>query len=86
MEADYIAQALHTIICITSPERIILGGGVMQQPQIFPLVRQRTLQSLNGYVQHPEILENISQYIVPPALGNHAGVLGAIALARQAFN
>jgi fructokinase len=85
LEADYIAQALHTIICITSPERIILGGGVMQQPQIFPLVRQRTLQSLNGYVQHPEILENISQYIVPPALGNHAGVLGAIALARQAF-
>lgn len=86
LEANYIAQALQSIICITSPERIILGGGVMQQQHLFPMVRLKVVQFLNGYVQHPEILEHTDRYIVPPALGNYAGVLGAIAMASQVFN
>jgi len=85
LEAHYLAKALHTLICTLSPERIILGGGVMNQPQLFPLVRQKVLESLNGYVQHLQILENIEKFIVPPGLGNQAGVLGAIALAMDAF-
>ena len=48
-----------------------------------PLIRRKTQASLNGYVQSPAILENIDTYIVPPALGGRAGVLGAIALAQQ---
>jgi fructokinase len=56
----------------------------MDQPQLFPLVRQKMVELLNGYVQAPAILENINTYIVPPGLGNRAGVLGAIALAQQA--
>ncbi|HQN00251.1 MAG TPA: fructokinase, partial [Candidatus Hydrogenedentes bacterium] len=36
------------------------------------------------YIQSPAILENMDQYIVPPGLGNRAGVLGALALARAA--
>jgi len=67
-----------------SPQRIILGGGVMSQPQLFPLVRRKTLEYLNGYVQMPQILERIDEYIVPPALGGSAGVLGAIALGQAA--
>jgi fructokinase len=55
----------------------------MEQPQLFPLVRQKTLDYLNGYVQSPAILEQIDRYIVPPGLGNQAGVLGAIALGQQ---
>lgn len=86
LEADYLAQALRTFICTLSPQRIILGGGVMEQPQLFPLVRQKTRDYLNGYVQHPAILEQIDSYIVPPGLGNRAGVLGAIALGQQALN
>jgi fructokinase len=84
LEAHYIALALQSLICTLSPQRIIIGGGVAQQPQIMPLVWQKTQSALNGYVQSPAILENIDTFIVPPALGGHAGVLGAIALAQQA--
>lgn len=80
--AEYIAQALTNYIFTLSPQRIILGGGVMSQPHLFPLVRQRVAALLNGYVQAPAILESIDTYIVPPGLGNRAGMLGAIALAQ----
>jgi fructokinase len=83
LEAHYIALALRSFICTLSPQRIIIGGGVAQQPQIMPLIRQKTLATLNGYVQSSAILENIDTYIAPPALGGQAGVLGAIALAQQ---
>jgi fructokinase len=82
LEARYIALALSDYICTLSPQRIILGGGVMKQTQLFPMIRQQVQQLLNGYVQSPEILQRIDAYIVPPALGDQAGVLGAIALAQ----
>jgi fructokinase len=84
IEAEYIALALMNYICTLSPQRIILGGGVMSQPHLFPLVRQRVQALLNGYVQSPAIIADIDSYIVPPGLGNQAGVLGAIALAQRA--
>lgn len=84
LEAHYLALALHSFICTLSPQRIIMGGGVMAQPQIFPLLRQKVQASLRGYVQHTAVLENIDSYIVPPALGGRAGVAGAIALAELA--
>jgi fructokinase len=83
LEAHYIAQALQTFICTLSPRKIILGGGVMQQAHLFPMIRAEVVQLLNGYVQSPAILEHIDEYIVPPGLGGRAGVLGAIALAQQ---
>jgi fructokinase len=83
IEAETIAQAMHSMICSFSPQRIILGGGVMQQSQLFPLIRRQTLKLLNGYVHHPVILEHIDSFIVPPALGSKAGGLGALALAMQ---
>jgi fructokinase len=85
LEAHYLAIALHGFICTLSPQRIILGGGVMNQTQLFPLVRQKTVESLRNYVQHPILLEKIDEYIVPPGLGSYAGVLGAIALAQDAI-
>ena len=84
LEAGYLALGLVSIICILSPERIIMGGGVMEQRQLFPLVRGRVRELLNGYLQAPAIMDRIDEYIVPPGLGNRAGVLGAIALAQQA--
>lgn len=84
LEAHYLALALRTFICTLSPQRIILGGGVMEQPQLFPLVRRKTREYLNGYVQHPAILTAVDDYIVSPGLGNQAGVLGALALAMAA--
>ena len=84
LEALYLALALSIYICILSPQRIVLGGGVMHQNQLFPLVHDRVQAILNGYIQAEEILEHIDTYIVPPGLGSHSGVLGAIALAMQA--
>jgi fructokinase len=85
LEANYIGHALTNVICMLSPKRIIIGGGVMQQLQLMPLVRQKVLELLNNYIQSPGILEHIDETIVPPALGNRSGVLGAIALARNAL-
>jgi len=85
LEAEYLALGLVNFICTLSPQRIIMGGGVMQQPHLLPLVRRRVQDLLNGYLQVPMILERIDDYIVPPELGNRAGVLGAIALGQQAM-
>jgi fructokinase len=84
LEANYLALGLVNLICTLSPQRIILGGGVMQQTHLFPLIRVRVRQLLNDYLKTPTIRENIEDYILPPGLGNRAGVKGAIALAQQA--
>lgn len=81
MEANYLALALANYVFTLSPQRIILGGGVMQQTQLFPLIRARLLEIINGYLRSPQILSGIDEYIVPPGLGSRSGVLGAIALA-----
>lgn len=83
LEAYYLSVAAHILICTLSPQRIILGGGVMNQKHLFPLIRDKTLESLKNYVQHPTLLDRIDKYIVPPGLGNRAGVLGAIALGQD---
>lgn len=83
LEADYIAQALSTLICSFSPEKIILGGGVMSQEHLFPRIHLRTREYLNNYVQSDMIRNHIDEYIVPPGLGNKAGMLGAIAMAHD---
>jgi fructokinase len=85
LEANYIALALVNCITILSPQRIVLGGGVMAKELLFPLIRARVQELLNGYVQSTAIISAaIDSYIVPPSLGARAGVLGAIALAEQA--
>ena len=85
LEATYLAHGLASLICTLSPQRIIMGGGVMQQPHLFPLVRAKTQALLNGYVQAPQILSDIEAYIVPPGLGSQSGMLGALVLAEQAL-
>jgi fructokinase len=84
LEATYIAEAMRSVVCILSPQRIILGGGVMSQPHVLPLVRTKLLETLNGYIQAKALIDDIESYIVPPSLGNQSGVLGAIALGMKA--
>lgn len=84
LEAHYLALGLTSIICILSPQRIVLGGGVMERSFLYPQVRAEVRDLLNGYIQAPAITEEMEGYIVPPALGRRAGVLGAIALAATA--
>lgn len=84
LESDYIASALCDYVLILSPQRIILGGGIMQRPFLFPLIRHKVLELLNDYVKSESLLKRIGEYIVPPALGDQSGSLGAIALAQLA--
>jgi fructokinase len=84
LEANYLALALVNFILILSPQKIILGGGVMDNKFLFPIIRKKVLNLLNKYITTPGLLEKIDTYIVPPSLGNKAGVLGGIALAMRA--
>ena len=85
MEAYYIAQAITDYILSYSPQKIILWGGVMHQEKLFGMVRKEVLNLLNGYVAHEMITEHIDQYIVPPALGENPGIMGAIKLGLDAL-
>jgi fructokinase len=82
LEAHYLALALVNLTVTLSPQRILLGGGVMQQPQIFELLRADFARVLNGYVQHPEVLDRLDDFIQPPGLGSRAGILGSLVLAE----
>jgi fructokinase len=81
LEAHYLALGLVNFIVPLSPQRIVMGGGVMEQLHLFPRIRREVQTLLNGYIQSPALGAEIDGYIVAPALGNRAGVLGAIALA-----
>jgi fructokinase len=85
LEADYLALGLVNVISTLSPERIILGGGVMKERSLLPLIRSRVRELAAGYFEAPQLSDAIDEYIVPPALGDRAGVLGALELARVAL-
>ncbi|MGM0884215.1 MAG: ROK family protein [Bacillota bacterium] len=85
LEAYYLAQALVNFILILSPEKIILGGGVMKQTQLYPLIQLQLNKLLNGYIHHSALAEGNGNYIVQPALGDNAGLAGALALADRAL-
>ena len=81
LEAYYIAQGLMNFILTLSPEKIILGGGVMKQKHLFPKIRKNVIELLQGYLHTNQILKDIDNYIVYPELNEEAGLLGALALA-----
>lgn len=80
LESEYIAQALVNIIMVLSPQKIILGGGVMHQTQLFSLIRKKVLKRIHGYIVTSE-LNDIEHYIVPASLNDDQGILGGIKLA-----
>ena len=80
MEAYYIGQALVDLILVLSPERIILGGGVMHQEHMMPLVREEVRKQLGGYIKTKE-MEDLEHYIVLPSLNDNQGIMGALKLA-----
>ena len=80
MESSYIAQGLANLICVLSPQKIILGGGVMHRESLFPMIREKVLKELNGYIKTKQ-LDDIDNYIVPAGLNDDQGIMGAIKLA-----
>ncbi len=89
LEADYIAIGTYDLICTLSPQRIILGGGIMNHPNLLEKVQQKVVTLLNKYVPALDSPEKISTYLVRPALVDVksniplSGVLGAIVLAKR---
>jgi fructokinase len=83
LEADYLALGIVNLVCTLSPQRVIVGGGVMRQPLLLPLIRLRIRELLAGYIAAPELAESIDDFVVAPALGERAGLVGAIELAQQ---
>jgi fructokinase len=82
--AESLAYGLSNVITTLSPRRIIMGGGVLKQPALLQLVRSNVVKMLNGYINVPEMKE-IEKYIVPPGLGDHSGICGAIVLGLEAI-
>lgn len=83
LEAQYLGHMVTNLILTLSPQRIVIGGGLMAHPGLLEKVQVETQYLLNGYLQVGEILNEIDKYLVPPKLGDQAGVLGALALAQQ---
>lgn len=88
VEAYYLAQLVMTLVLIASPQRIVLGGGVLAAEGLLARVRSDATELLNDYVAVPSVTrepegEGMVNYLVAPGLGNHAGILGAIALAQD---
>ncbi|MEG0640522.1 MAG: ROK family protein [Clostridia bacterium] len=85
IEAYYLAQMCVNLILTLSPERIILGGGVMQRQSLFPKVRKEVLRLLNGYVQTPQVLAHMDEYIVAPKLFPVSGLVGSYLIGKKAM-
>ena len=84
IEADYLAQMCHNAIMSFSPEKIILGGGVMQQDFLFPMIRAKTIEYLGGYISSESVNHGLEDYIVAPGLGINSGLFGSYLLAKKA--
>lgn len=80
LEAFYIGQAICNYILLLSPECIILGGGVMQQTQLLPLIRKEVAAQLNGYIKSKGTAD-LEHYITGASLNGSQGILGALKLA-----
>lgn len=83
LEAYYIAQALMSYLLTLMPRKIILGGGVMHQKQLFPLIRNKLMELLSGYINTEELMD-LENYIVPCSLQDNQGIMGCIQLAKLA--
>ena len=86
LQAHYLARGLWTLTCALSPQRLILGGGVMEQAHLLPMVRSDLQKVSAGYLQADELDGEITKFVVSPGLGDRAGICGALALADLAYH
>lgn len=84
LEATYLAQAMRSYTYVVAPERIIIGGGVLQRPGLLDLVREKLKEQLAGYATSAIRDGNLHEYVAAPEFGQDAGLIGAIALAIEA--
>lgn len=85
LEAKYLAYAFANCVLILSPQKIIVGGGVMKRKELYAKIRIYLRDFLNGYIKHDKVTKDLDDFIVEPGLDDQSGILGAIALAEQAY-
>lgn len=73
----YLGIAVANYLAIFDPSIVVFGGGVSQVGELLFKPFEKSLQT---HVFHPQYLENL--VITKAALGDDAGLLGALALAR----
>lgn len=83
LEAEYLALGIVNLIMVFSPERVVVGGGVLEHARLLDMIRRRVPALVAQYLDRPQLGEAIDSYLVPPQLGDRAGVLGAVALAQD---
>lgn len=81
LEAHYLAQMCLNLLMTVSPEKIILGGGVMGQSHLFPKIRKELMGLLNGYLS---CVTDAEEVVVPPLCYPDSGLYGALLLAQNA--
>ena len=81
--AFYLGQLMAAIALTLSCERVVVGGGVMQQPVMLGRVRSHARDLLNGYLPQARFGRDIDQYVVAPGLGLQSGLIGARLLAQR---
>lgn len=86
MEAHYLAHGLAAIVATLTPQRIVLGGGVMRRAPLPGLVRARLRALLGGYLPVPALGDGIDEFVVSPGLGERSGLVGVLALAGGALH
>ena len=83
IEADYLGQLCAQLTLMLSPQRIVLGGGVIQHARLYPSIRVRAQRWLGGYIARRELEDGINDFIVAPGLGDRSGIPGALLLAMH---
>jgi fructokinase len=86
LEAHYLALGVANVVAVLSPQRIVIGGGVLKTPGLLERVRTKLVEVAGSYFDTPALAEGVAEFLVAPALGDRAGVLGALELARLALH
>jgi len=81
--AEYLGQLVASIALALSVERVVLGGGVMSDGTLLPLIRRAAAKCLNGYLPMLKDDAQIESYIRAPGLGARAGIVGALLIAQD---
>ena len=83
MEANYLSIAIANYILCLSPEKVIIGGGVLNKKNLIDKIRKNVKKTLAGYLNHPKILNDIDEYITLPKHMGSSGLMGALAIAAK---
>lgn len=79
IQARYLGYLCSSLMLCFSPDRILLGGGVMQSDSLLEKTRESCRAYLNGYPKR----ENLEQIIQRPAHEGTSALIGGFLLASR---